>query len=181
MQSQKRGKSGQLVDPRPQTIDGEAKIVITPQLVHDIFDEYPIVQTAYAENVPDKVRVSCSSLYIALTSIPCLLFHRHQLSEAQFWKRYFSSKLFHAHQASIRSSATQFVAKEDPIFDKYLEKDDDGGYPCHLTCYTACADSSHNLVLTVLKASNPEDHGQKPLACLLISQQRLRITVKYAY
>ena len=28
MQSQKRGKSGQLVDPRPQTIDGEAKIVI---------------------------------------------------------------------------------------------------------------------------------------------------------
>ena len=117
--------------------------------------------------------------FVHRTDFHSLLFNRHQLSEAQFWKRYFSSKLFHAHQASIRSSATQFVAKEDPIFDKYLEKDDDGGYPCHLTCYTACADSSHNLVLTVLKASNPEDHGQKPSACSLISLQRLKTTAKY--
>ncbi|KAL1728800.1 hypothetical protein EV714DRAFT_274260 [Schizophyllum commune] len=128
MQSQKRGKSGQLVDPRPQTIDGEAKIVITPQLVHDIFDEYPIVQTAYAENVPDK------------------------LSEAQFWKRYFSSKLFHAHQASIRSSATQFVAKEDPIFDKYLEKDDDGLEPRRPRTETVS--------MLVDLATTSEDHGE---------------------
>ena len=56
MESQKKGKSGQLVDPRPQTVDGEIKIVITPQLVHDIFEEYPIVGKAYSENVPSKVR-----------------------------------------------------------------------------------------------------------------------------
>lgn len=99
--SQKRGKSGQLVDPRPQTVDGEVKIVITPQLVHDIFEEYPVVSKAYNENVPRK------------------------LSEAEFWQRYFQSKLFNAHRASIRSSATQHVVKDDPIFDKYLEKDDD--------------------------------------------------------
>lgn len=49
-----------------------------------------------------------------------------KLSEEQFWKRYFQSKLFNAHRASIRSSATQHVVKADPIFDKYLEKDDDG-------------------------------------------------------
>lgn len=49
-----------------------------------------------------------------------------QLSEADFWKRYFQSKLFNSHRASIRSSATQHVIKEDPIFDKYVEKDDDG-------------------------------------------------------
>ncbi|TCD69832.1 RNA polymerase II transcription factor B subunit 1 [Steccherinum ochraceum] len=100
-ESQKKGKSGQLVDPRPQTVDGEVKIVITPQLVHDIFEEYPVVAKAYSDNVPNK------------------------LNEAEFWKRYFQSKLFNAHRASIRSSATQHVVKDDPIFDKYLEKDDD--------------------------------------------------------
>lgn len=56
MENQKKGKSGQLVDPRPQTVDGEIKIVITPQLVHDIFEEYPVVGKAYSENVPSKVR-----------------------------------------------------------------------------------------------------------------------------
>ncbi|PSR81186.1 hypothetical protein PHLCEN_2v6521 [Hermanssonia centrifuga] len=100
-ESQKKGKPGQLVDPRPQTVDGEIKIVITPQLVHDIFEEYPVVAKAYSENVPNK------------------------LSEAEFWKRYFQSKLFNVHRASIRSSAAQHVVKDDPIFDKYLEKDDD--------------------------------------------------------
>lgn len=54
-ETQRKGKSGQLVDPRPQTVDGEIKIVITPQLVHDIFEEYPVVATAYNDNVPGKV------------------------------------------------------------------------------------------------------------------------------
>ena len=80
------------------------KIIITPQLVHDIFEEYPVVAKAYSDNVPNN------------------------LSEAEFWKRYFQSKLFNAHRASIRSSAAQHVVKDDPIFDKYLEKDDDGEY-----------------------------------------------------
>ncbi|KIJ68000.1 hypothetical protein HYDPIDRAFT_107564 [Hydnomerulius pinastri MD-312] len=101
-ETQKRGRPGQLVDPRPQTVEGgEVKIVITPQLVHDIFEEFPVVAKAYNDNVPNK------------------------LSEAEFWKRYFQSKLFNAHRASIRSSATQHVVKEDPIFDQYLEKVDD--------------------------------------------------------
>ncbi|KDR75194.1 hypothetical protein GALMADRAFT_249153 [Galerina marginata CBS 339.88] len=101
-ESQKKGKPGQLVDPRPEAVEGgEIKIRITPQLVHDIFDEYPIVAKAYSENVPNT------------------------LSEEQFWKRYFQSKLFNAHRASIRSSAAQHVVKDDPIFDKYLERDDD--------------------------------------------------------
>ncbi|KAH8993276.1 hypothetical protein EDB86DRAFT_2929659, partial [Lactarius hatsudake] len=100
--SQKKGRPGQLVDPRPQAVEGgEVKIVITPQLVHDIFDEYPVVAKAYDENVPSK------------------------LSEAEFWKRYFQSKLFHSHRASIRSTAAQHVVKDDAIFDKYLEKPDD--------------------------------------------------------
>lgn len=45
-----------------------------------------------------------------------------QLSAAEFWERYFSSKLFDRHRASSRNS----VAKDDPIFDRYLEREDDG-------------------------------------------------------
>ncbi|KAL0579168.1 RNA polymerase II transcription factor B subunit 1 [Marasmius crinis-equi] len=101
-EAQKKGKPGQIVDPRPETVEGgETKIRITPQLIRDIFDEYPVVEKAYSDNVPSK------------------------LSEAEFWTRYFQSKLFNAHRASIRSTAAQHVVKEDPIFDQYLEKDDD--------------------------------------------------------
>ncbi|OJT15757.1 RNA polymerase II transcription factor B subunit 1 [Trametes pubescens] len=107
-EGQKKGKPGQLVDPRPQSVDGEVKIVITPQLVHDIFEEFPVVARAYSDNVPEK------------------------LSEAEFWSRYFQSRLFNAHRASIRSSAAQHVVKDDPIFDKYLEKDDDDLEPRRL-------------------------------------------------
>lgn len=55
-ESQKKGKPGQIVDPRPETVDGgEIKIRITPQLIRDIFDEYPVVEKAHKENVPNKV------------------------------------------------------------------------------------------------------------------------------
>ncbi|TFL01569.1 hypothetical protein BDV98DRAFT_612465 [Pterulicium gracile] len=102
MEGQQKGKPGQIVDPRPEAVEGgEVRIRITPQLVHDIFDEYPVVAKAYNDNVP------------------------HKLTEEEFWKRYFQSKLFNAHRASIRSTATQHVVKDDPIFDKYMEKVDD--------------------------------------------------------
>ena len=55
-ENQIRGRPGQLVDPRPQTVaGGDIKIVITPQLVHDIFEEYPVVAKAYNETVPNQV------------------------------------------------------------------------------------------------------------------------------
>ncbi|KAG6920316.1 hypothetical protein DXG01_005085, partial [Tephrocybe rancida] len=80
---------------------GETKIRITPQLMHGIFDEYPVVAKAYSKN----------------------------LTEESFWKRYFQSKLFNAHRASIRSTATWHVVKDDPILNKYFEKEDDGLEP----------------------------------------------------
>ncbi|KAI0733145.1 hypothetical protein C8Q72DRAFT_773128 [Fomitopsis betulina] len=126
--SQKRGKPGQLVDPRPQTVDGEVKIIITPQLVHDIFEEYPVVAKAYSDNVPSK------------------------LSEAEFWKRYFQSKLFNVHRASIRSSATQHVVKDDPIFDKYLEKEDDELEPRRLR--------EEGVDIFIDLGATSEDHGE---------------------
>lgn len=127
-EKQQKGKSGQLVDPRPETVDGEMKIRITPQLVHDIFDEYPVVAKAYSDNVPGK------------------------LSEEQFWLRYFQSKLFNSHQASIRSSAAQHVVKDDPIFDKYLEKDDDGIEPRR--------QRNKNVDRLVDLGATNEDHGE---------------------
>ena len=55
-ESQKRGRPGQIVDPRPEAVEGgDIKIVITPQLVHDIFEEYPVVAKAYNEVVPEQV------------------------------------------------------------------------------------------------------------------------------
>jgi len=64
-ETQRKGKSGQLVDPRPETVDGgEIKIRITPQLVHDIFDEYPVVAQAYSDNVPNKVCYPTSPLFM---------------------------------------------------------------------------------------------------------------------
>ncbi|KLO05745.1 hypothetical protein SCHPADRAFT_910823 [Schizopora paradoxa] len=100
-ENQKRGRPGKLVDPRPQEVNGDTKIVITPQLVHDIFEEYPVVAKAYSENVPKPMK------------------------EGEFWTRYFKSRLFDSHRASIRQSAAQHTINVDPIFDKYVEKDDD--------------------------------------------------------
>lgn len=41
---------------RPVTEEGgEAKINITPQLINEIFEEYPRVKIAYEKNVPTKV------------------------------------------------------------------------------------------------------------------------------
>ena len=51
---------------------------------------------------------------------------RAGLSEGAFWERYFQSQLHNMHRASIRATVAQHVAKPDPVFDKYLEKPDDG-------------------------------------------------------
>jgi hypothetical protein len=46
------------------------KIVITPQLVHDIFDEFPVVAKAYNDNVPNKVCSTPISLTLCLKRAP---------------------------------------------------------------------------------------------------------------
>jgi transcription initiation factor TFIIH subunit 1 len=54
--SQQKGRYSTMPSLRPVTEEGgEAKINITPQLVKEIFEEYPRVKTAFEENVPDKV------------------------------------------------------------------------------------------------------------------------------
>ncbi|KNZ55516.1 hypothetical protein VP01_265g18 [Puccinia sorghi] len=103
LDAQKTGRSAQMVDPRPETTDsGEIRISITPQMIRDIFEQYPVVQRAYNENVPP-------------------------LNDQTFWTRYFRSKLFNRHRSSARQSGD--AVKEDEIFDKYLGDDDDGIEP----------------------------------------------------
>ncbi|KAJ7902095.1 hypothetical protein B0H14DRAFT_2669902 [Mycena olivaceomarginata] len=123
-ENQAKGKPGQIVDPRPETVDGEIKIVMTPQMIHAIFDEYPVIAKA----------------------------HRENLSESEFWSRYFKSKLYHAHKASIRSTAVQHVVQDDPILDKYLEKIDDELEPRR--------QRDERVELFVDLGATHEDHGE---------------------
>jgi transcription initiation factor TFIIH subunit 1 len=74
---------------------------ITKELTREIFEEFPVVQDAYAKNVPDNV------------------------DEGQFWKRYFESSLWEQHRASVRKTAADDgMRKRDDIFDVYLEDPD---------------------------------------------------------
>lgn len=49
------------------------------------------------------------------------------VNETDFWSRYFNSRLWERHRASVRSSK-QGTAKADDMFDKYLEAPDDGAF-----------------------------------------------------
>lgn len=155
------------MDPRPQTVDGEIKIVITPQLKLDIFEEYPVVKRAFEENVDKKV---CAK---RLRPFQCLdiFFVSAQLSEPEFWHRYFQSKLFNAHRASIRSSAAQHVVRDDPIFDKYLEKDDDG---------TTAQTLRLTLADTAMQSWSHGDCGKIKWTSLLTSVRRKKTMSRYS-
>lgn len=98
---QRLGRRGQLADPHPtQNENGELKINITPQLIRELFEQYPVLTRAYDENVPNR------------------------LDEGTFWMRYFQSKLYHRLRTSLRSAASEQHLPDDDIFDKYLEAED---------------------------------------------------------
>ena len=58
-EGQRKGRSSEMVDPRPETSEGgEVTVKITPTLIREIFEEYPSVLRAYGDNVPNPVRSS---------------------------------------------------------------------------------------------------------------------------
>lgn len=126
------GRSAQMVDPRPeQTESGDVKIKLSSQLIKDIFDQYPIVARAYSDNVPDA------------------------LGEGDFWQRYFHSRLFDRHRASGRGAGLSGAGgniKDDAIFDKYLEDEDDDIEPKNMR-----QDDVYRLLDL---AATEEDHGE---------------------
>ncbi|SNX86709.1 related to TFB1 - subunit of RNA polymerase II transcription initiation factor TFIIH [Melanopsichium pennsylvanicum] len=98
---QRAGRNARLADPKPTPNEaGEMKLSITPELIRDLFEQFPIVARAYEENVPTK------------------------LDEGAFWTRYFQSKLYHRLRTSARSAASQHIVQDDAIFDQYLEEED---------------------------------------------------------
>ncbi|KAG8863526.1 RNA polymerase II transcription factor B subunit 1 [Tulasnella sp. 330] len=102
-ESQRRGKNGLIVDPRPvRDESGNATMRLTNEMIEDIFEEFPVVRRAYDENVPKKI------------------------NDQQFWSRYVKSKLASRNSASARGAASEHTVQDDAIFDKYLEKEDDG-------------------------------------------------------
>ncbi|CDZ98159.1 RNA polymerase II transcription initiation/nucleotide excision repair factor TFIIH, subunit TFB1 [Phaffia rhodozyma] len=137
--TQSAGRSSQLIDDRWSAKDAKGKgkqgagsssagtISLTPDLIRDIFDEFPEVMKAHKENVPKKV------------------------NETQFWSRYFNSRLWERHRASVRSSK-QGTAKPDAMFDKYLEDPDDDITPRHVP------GAVKNRFLDL--AATEEDHGE---------------------
>lgn len=83
---------------------------------------------------------------------------REKLSEGEFWHRYFHSKLFDRHRASGGSSlsggASSSNIKDDPIFDKYLEDEDDDLEPKN------AALQEHNVYTLLNLAATEEDHQE---------------------
>ncbi|GBC34993.2 uncharacterized protein OCT59_023181 [Rhizophagus irregularis] len=94
--SQQKGRSSTMPNLRPVTEEGgEAKINITPQLINEIFEEYPRVKIAYEKNVPTKI------------------------SEEVFWKRYVHSKF------NDRNRGTSNVNNDDIFEKCWAETEDD--------------------------------------------------------
>lgn len=87
----------------------DVKIQVTKELQREIFEEFPITQRIYAENVGGE----------------------DGMTEADFWSRYFRSRLWDRHRASARAQGASGLQKVDPVFDRYLEDPDDDVEPKH--------------------------------------------------
>lgn len=67
-ESQRRGKPSVIIDPRPvRDESGNAVMKLTPAMIEELFDEFPVVRRAYDENVPKPVssyaeRIAISAL-----------------------------------------------------------------------------------------------------------------------
>jgi transcription initiation factor TFIIH subunit 1 len=88
--NQKKGAYNVLSTVKPRTVDGELKLSISVEQVQMIFNQHPLVKRIYNENVP-------------------------KLSEAEFWSRFFLSKL----SKKLRGERISENDNPDPLFDKY--------------------------------------------------------------
>lgn len=97
--TQKKGAYNVLGTIKPTTgTDNRLNLSLTREKIHDIFEQYPIVQQAYNENVP-------------------------QLTEAQFWERFFQSRLFR----KLRGERITANDPMDAVLDRYLTIYEDEG------------------------------------------------------
>ncbi|KAJ9117584.1 hypothetical protein QFC22_004434 [Naganishia vaughanmartiniae] len=112
----------------------ELKIQVTKELQREIFEEFPITQRIYAENVGGE----------------------EGMTEADFWSRYFRSRLWDRHRASTRAQSTSSaLQKVDPVFDRYLEAPDDD-----ITPRNQDGKGGRSVDLFLDLAATEEDHGE---------------------
>lgn len=88
--NQKKGAYNVLSTVKPRTVDGELKLNISVEQVQMIFVQHPLVKRVYNENVP-------------------------KLSEAEFWSRFFLSRL----SKKLRGERITESDTQDHLFDKY--------------------------------------------------------------
>ncbi|GKU01093.1 transcription factor [Fusarium langsethiae] len=88
--NQKKGAYNVLSTVKPKTVDGELKLNISVEQVQMIFAQHPLIKRVYNENVP-------------------------KLSEAEFWSRFFLSRL----SKKLRGERVVENDPTDPLFDKY--------------------------------------------------------------
>lgn len=97
--NQKRGAYNVLSTVKPRTVDGELKLNISVEQVQMIFAQHPLVKRIYNENVP-------------------------KLSEAQFWSRFFLSRL----SKKLRGERVTDNDAPDALFDKYDVSENTEGF-----------------------------------------------------
>ncbi|KAM0245161.1 hypothetical protein ACHAQJ_010634 [Trichoderma viride] len=88
--NQKKGAYNVLSTVKPRTVDGELKLNISVEQVQMIFAQHPLIKRIYNETVP-------------------------RLSEAEFWSRFFLSKL----AKKLKGERVTDNDPADAIFDKY--------------------------------------------------------------
>ncbi|KAF4970234.1 hypothetical protein FZEAL_10091 [Fusarium zealandicum] len=88
--NQKKGAYNVLSTVKPKTVDGELKLNISVEQVQMIFAQHPLIKRVYNENVP-------------------------KLSEAEFWSRFFLSRL----SKKLRGERVTESDTTDHLFDKY--------------------------------------------------------------
>ncbi|KAF7589688.1 RNA polymerase II transcription factor B subunit 1 [Aspergillus hancockii] len=98
--SQTRGSYNVLSTLKPRVEDNVTKLNISKEQIQLIFNQHPLVRRVYDENVP-------------------------KLSEAQFWSRFFQSRLF----KKLRGERISETDATDAILDKYLKADEHGNLP----------------------------------------------------
>lgn len=122
--NQKKGAYNVLSTIKPKTVDGELKLNISLEQVQMILNQHPLVKRIYNENVP-------------------------RISEAQFWSRFFLSKL----SKKLRGERVLDSERADPLFDRYDEADD--------TIVTSLILSTHVPHIIDLEANEENQGGFK--------------------
>ena len=95
-QAQSKGSYNVLSTIKPRTEDNAIKLNISREQINLIFSQHPLLRKVYDENVP-------------------------KLSEADFWTRFFQSRLLKRFKGERVTDADS----KDNVFDKYLDRKDE--------------------------------------------------------